>query len=77
MTSIDIGMYDSCANGCRYCYANHSASAVRRNIQSHDPKSPLLYGTIGPEDMVKDRIVESCKIQQLNLFDKETNYVSE
>lgn len=75
MASIDIGMYDSCANGCRYCYANHSPGAMRQNSRSHDPKSPLLYGCIGPEDVVKERSVESCKIQQMNLFDKENDYV--
>lgn len=68
MASIDIGMYNSCANGCKYCYANHSPSTVRRNIQAHDLTSPLLYGTIGPEDIVKDRPVESSKIHQIHLF---------
>ena len=68
MASIDIGMYDSCLNGCKYCYANHSAAAVRKNFRLHDPSSPLLYGTIGPDDIVKDRAMESCKVRQLNMF---------
>lgn len=70
VSSIDIGMYNSCANSCKYCYANHSPEAVRRNIQSHNPDSALLYGNLTPEDIVKDRAVISCKEQQLTLFSR-------
>ncbi len=69
VASIDIGMYDSCANGCKYCYANHSATAVRKNIQAHDPSSPLLCGSIQPDDVVTERKIQSCKITQSSLYD--------
>ena len=42
--SVDIGAYNSCMNGCRYCYANHSESKVRQNFAAHDPGSELLVG---------------------------------
>lgn len=43
--SRDIGAYDSCPNGCRYCYANRDHALARHNWQGeHDPESPLLLG---------------------------------
>lgn len=62
-------MYDTCRHGCRYCYATHSLKTVARNTQAHDPNSPLLCGQILAEDIVKDRVVHSCREEQVSFFD--------
>jgi hypothetical protein len=44
VASRDIGMYESCLFGCRYCYATKSFDRARANFESHDPQSPSLLG---------------------------------
>lgn len=65
----DIGVYNSCAHFCRYCYANYSRSAVLENIKNHDPNSPFLIGNFKFGDKIHEPLQKSWKTFQKNLFE--------
>ncbi len=67
--SIEVGTYNTCLNGCKYCYANFSEERVRENIKCYDPKSHLLCGKVDSDDKITDRKVKSLKDNQLSLFE--------
>lgn len=65
--SIDIGLYDTCQNGCAYCYANHSQTIRRRNLQAYDPDAPLLCSRVTEMDRITERKMKSCRDGQMRL----------
>ena len=59
MESRGLGDYNSCPNGCRYCYANKDHAKAAENYRRHDPKSPLLLGDVLPTDTIKPAVQKS------------------
>ena len=70
MESRNIGDYDTCPNGCKYCYANQNPQIAKLNYEKHNPNSPLILGDLQETDEIIHGSQKSflIKYEQKSLF---------
>ncbi len=72
MEAVDFGKYNTCSNGCKYCYACKNPKDLPHNLSMYDVDSPILCDALFATDVITEKRLCSLRkpeeLNQLTLF---------